>query len=609
LKGSCHGFDLREPGFVENIPANQQSLYLYNDTWLTWPTDVDVVRGPIVADEFDRIYYTGDGAPKVLGTDGGAPEVYDLGIPSPTTAPTIEAQTKPEGGYTRAWNFFYEEPDGRQVDQGTMVEGVDVIELEVGIEYEVTDFETKFPKNDASPDAVFVMWFEGTDTANGSNLGRVYGSISSYTSNNDFVLQGAAATAEQVNEMDDATFTLTFDTSHASEYTVDRAYLYTFVSEWGEEGPPSPASEVVAIEPTQDAFLSDLEDAPAGDYQITSKRIYRTVTGASGQATFQFVAEIDIATGTYLDTLRDEQTAEALPSLGWDTPPDDLIGIVSMANGFFAAFKAGGKDVYFSEPNHPHAWPSEYIISVDYPIVGLGSHENSLLIATEGFPYLATGVTPEFMTLQRLLNRMSCVSKRSIVNVGGAIVYASSDGIVLNVGADITMLTKPYYTEEEWREVLPETMIGSFEDERLFVFSDNTTLIFDLDAQRSLLVSNDVRIEGAYNDIESDTLYMIQGSTITDWEGGSETKNLRWRSKRFVFNRVSDFTTGRILSDGYPVTFRLFAEGAEVHEQTVPDDESFSIPTLRQEREWNVEVETQYNVTELVLADRRGLAV
>ena len=595
---------IREPGTVENIAAGQKSLYLHNDEFLTFTGDVDVVRGPIVADAFDRIYFTGDGVPKVLGDDDGVQKIFDLGIPKPTQTPTVTPQQKAEG-FTREWNFFYQEPDGRQVDLGTMIEGVNVIEVTPNKVYRVTSFLATFPKVTASVDAIFVMWFEATDPGSGANLGRVYGSISAYTGNNDFVLSGAAATADQENTVD-VLFTLKFDTSRASDYTVDRSYVYTFVSVFGEEGPPSEPSIVTAIDPTQDADIGNLQTSVVGNFEIVKKRIYRTVTGTAG-ATFQFVAEVDIGTPSFLDELDDAQTAEALPSEDFDPPPADLAGIVSMANGFFAAFKAGSKDIYFSFPNFPHAWPTEFIISVDYPIVGLGAQENSLLIVTEGFPYLSTGVTPEFMTLQKLLARHAGVSKRSITNVGNAIAYATNDGVVLNVGADITLMSKKYFTEEEWRLTNPETMIGDFEDDRLFLFSDSTTLIFEFEQERSLLVTTDEAIDGSYNDVETDSLFMIQGSTITKWESGTIIKTMKWRSKVFVFKRVSDFSTGRILSDGYPVTFRLFSDSTQVHEQIVANSDSFTVPVQRQEREWQVEVESAFNVTELLLADRRGL--
>jgi hypothetical protein len=61
------------------------SIYRHQDTWLAWATPVNASPGPVAQ---DRLYYTGDGAPKMRV--GGV--VYPLALPPPNTAPTIEAQ-------------------------------------------------------------------------------------------------------------------------------------------------------------------------------------------------------------------------------------------------------------------------------------------------------------------------------------------------------------------------------------------------------------------------------------------------------------------------------------------------------------------------------------
>lgn len=66
--------------------------------WLHWTGDVNVARGFVQNDTSDRVYYTGDGVPKVtdvtMAVAGGTNypmTFYNLGVPFPTTAPTLAA--------------------------------------------------------------------------------------------------------------------------------------------------------------------------------------------------------------------------------------------------------------------------------------------------------------------------------------------------------------------------------------------------------------------------------------------------------------------------------------------------------------------------------------
>lgn len=84
-------------------PVSEQSMFRLGQGlaetqyWLTWGTDVDVARGQIANDTTERIYYTGDGVPKVtditMAVSGGGTNYpnnsYTLGVPKPVNAPTL----------------------------------------------------------------------------------------------------------------------------------------------------------------------------------------------------------------------------------------------------------------------------------------------------------------------------------------------------------------------------------------------------------------------------------------------------------------------------------------------------------------------------------------
>jgi hypothetical protein len=96
------------------------------------------------------------------------------------------------------------------------------------------------------------------------------------------------------------TLTVTGGTS----ITISRAYIVTFLSAYDEEGPPSPAALGTGFIDATWALTAipvpTLADRGT-DRNITRKRIYRTITGTTGVATFFLVDEIDATVTSYTD--------------------------------------------------------------------------------------------------------------------------------------------------------------------------------------------------------------------------------------------------------------------------------------------------------------------
>lgn len=82
------------------VPAGARSFYRHRDEWLSWPVRVSLCTG--VTDD-DRLYYTGDGVPKMRA--GGV--VYPLALPAPS-APALAVDGTASGDpresfYVRTW--------------------------------------------------------------------------------------------------------------------------------------------------------------------------------------------------------------------------------------------------------------------------------------------------------------------------------------------------------------------------------------------------------------------------------------------------------------------------------------------------------------------------
>jgi hypothetical protein len=74
------------------LVANADSLFLYNDThWFSWVGGVNAVNSIVAQDQYQRVYFTGNGVPKYtnssIATGAGALPFasYELGLPEPSS--------------------------------------------------------------------------------------------------------------------------------------------------------------------------------------------------------------------------------------------------------------------------------------------------------------------------------------------------------------------------------------------------------------------------------------------------------------------------------------------------------------------------------------------
>lgn len=353
-----------------------------------------------------------------------------------------------------------------------------------------------------------------------------------------------------------------------------RVYVYTYVSSLGEEGKPSPPTKVV-VSQSGSVALSGLASAPAGNYNIASKRIYRAQQTANGSAVYLFVAEIPIATATYNDTILSTDLKEPLPSLDYDMPPATMKGIIAGTNGVAAAFN--GYDVLFCEPYLPYAWPIKYRLTADYPIVGLGHFGTSFVVLTTGTPYLITGVHPSQMSMEAIELAQACVAKKSIVSIGGAVVYASPDGLVSIGAGGSRVITEQHFTRDEWQALNPASIEAyCIDNQYVATFSGGGGFILDLGLDKANYTTFDDTVTAGYVDPINDALYLCIAGNIQKFHAGA-AKTYTWRSKKFQLYGAYMYPLARIDADAYPVTFKAYADGVLVHTQVVANAESFRL--------------------------------
>ena len=380
-----------------------------------------------------------------------------------------------------------------------------------------------------------------------------------------------------------------------------RVYIFTYVNSWDEES--TPYAETDMAPSTEDVYPGEsvVVTMPTGslsNVNVTKKRIYRSATGSTNTNYF-FVAEVPLATATYTDSLSGDSLNEVLPSLTWVQPPTTLKGLVGMANGVMVGFS--GNDVYFSEPFRPFAWPVQYRLTVGWPVVGLGVIDTTVVVLTKGRPYFIQGSHPDSMVMIEADVNQACISKRSIVSMGGYVFYASPDGLVALAPGGSTVVTESMFDKYTWQSLSPEDLLGCMYENQYVGFFDATSgnggFVYDMVAKTWNFHS--IYVVGAFNDLKNDALYVIKEADTELWKWDTGTAlSYTWKSKKFTFSEPKAFSCYRVQAEAYPVTMKIYRDSASIVNLSVTDDALRRLPSgLGTDWEFQLEGNTEvYNV-------------
>lgn len=384
---------------------------------------------------------------------------------------------------------------------------------------------------------------------------------------------------------------------------VTRSYVYTYVSDYGEEGPPSPPTTITGkIDDTYAIGCTPPALADTGVVRnITKLRIYRTVTDITGTAEFYRIAELTLPNVNFNDTYTDDVVTlnQILESTDWSGPPSDLDGFVLMPNGIMAGWRGGEyAEVWFSEPFRPHAWPAKYVQTLEYPVIGMGVSNQTLVACTAAYPVTLQGVHPGYITASKLTSHEPCVSRGSILSTPEGVYYASTNGLVLVIPGQVTNITKDIVSKDKWNKLLTIPKLraarlgmsyfaygvaqaGIFQGD---TFQNDAFVIGNTDGATTGVVINptsqrvafsmleaETPVMNCYNDPWSGEVFIISGDKvrwldIANAAAGHHT--MSWVSKIFQANETKNFAAARVFfkkispaPNDQPV-FRYYVDGA-----------------------------------------------
>lgn len=636
----------RESTLEQSVSAATQAIHRHNGTWLTFTSRASAAQGPI-AD--NRLYIMGDGAPRVRLDVKGSPTELPLalhGPPQPPTATPVDPQTDPvlndpaEAIDLSGYNVADGEAEGSGVPQRlvivrqpapgisgkTLVTQPAVLVLDEFGEI-CTEFDGLTVSVAVAPD------FQGTVTGVTTKAPDTNGvvrfeelAVSSPSLDDGVVLEFYARGITAV--FSDKIYL------PPDQYKIakDIVFAYTYVTEFDEESVPSIPSAPVLWYPDLEIEVAEFT-FPQIDRRINRVRIYRSETSLSGVTDLYFVQEITLINphtiemsvpgGKFTYLQENHPIAEILPSNDYDPPEDDLEGLVAMPNGMMAAFR--GRELVFSEPYIPHAWPVRYRLTVDSAIMGLVPMGSALAIITADKPYVAQGLHPSSMIMEKIDQSMPCVSKGSVVDLGYGAAYASHRGIVsIQPGGGATVISEALFSREQWRMFRPSTIVATaYEGRYLFSYQDSTdddevrTGLLDLTGQIPFFSNVGMAAKAWFEDAATGELFYIPADAdeIRQWDAvGALPITYLWKSSVIRTNAFVNFGALLVRTDApnHTVTVDLelnvYADGQKIATITNPD-QAARLPSGFLAQDWQVEAKGNATITGIYIAgDIMGLA-
>lgn len=465
--------------------------------WMTWPQDVDVVKVPFSAESESRYCWTGDGEPRMAKhADAAAGGLNDyphtsfaLGIPTPQEKPAVTAS----GGVssTSVTRFYCCTFYSQYAEESAPSPISASISGKVDGTFAVTNLPD-LPVNNGTMTGLYAAG-ETTFACATKHWLRPY----------DPVIVGQAQLTVK---------TVVSPTSFVVEgdYSVETAWAR--LAPWNVTG--------------------------------MKRRLYRT-TGSSGS--WQLVAD-DVTGATYNDTLTDSQIlGDELISEGWEPPDPRMTCLGVHASG--ALYGVFDKVLCLSEPLQPHAWPKKYRQTTDSIIVGAAAFSSSIVLATQGSPHVATGVEPVSMGCEPIRSLYPCLSKRSVISVGDAVVYASAHGLVAIGASGLSLFSEPFFTRDEWLPLNPASMFCAFSNGRVLCAfksneGNNGILVFD----NGQLTQASLDVSEIYADEETGDVFLGMADGIYLYDSATQSYPMRsaYRSRELVFAKPCDLGVGKI---------------------------------------------------------------
>jgi hypothetical protein len=385
----------------------------------------------------------------------------------------------------------------------------------------------------------------------------------------------------------------------------NNVYVAVAVNAFNEEGVPTEPLSVAVRAGEQFSVTARVDNG--GDYVPVEKIAFYRASGESGQ--YFLVAEVPVdADGlvSWVDTV-DEPTGTILSSATWDLPPEGAGNLTYVNNGFFCV--SSGKELVFSEPYRPHAWP--YRMLFPYDVVGVVAIESGLLVTTTSQTWLVMGSHPSEMSQQLLPSEQQGWSSTAMARVLGAAVFASNDGLVTTFGGQPSLNeSQQLFARQDWmrfmgwrkaflRMAAHDGMLLGVADPAYLdngveppggavLMAAEDAFLLRLDEAAGMLCRVDAGepLYGVTVVDGVDTLYVSMATGIAEFGAGAPLDK-EWVSRTYVFARPVSFGACVVEGEG-PGGFALLRDGEVKFFRAFDGAVHFRLPAIAPSKRWAV---------------------
>ena len=260
-----------------------------------------------------------------------------------------------------------------------------------------------------------------------------------------------------------------------------------------------------------------------------------------------------ITNDSFLDDFDYLNLVDPLLTDDYDQPDSAMTGLTLAQNNMIAGFFEN--QLCFAEPNKPWAWPIKYRTTFEHDIVALSSVGGALLVLTDRYAYRISGNDPATLATVRLDKAYPCLSKRSVVNMGYGVLYATYGGLAMwTPKTGLTLATTYIHDWDTWEEeVDPSTIVGIFHNDKYMGAHSTGSFIFERDDKvGGYYTTAGHKFNSAWLDASDNALYTVSDDlgNVTQW--GSSTWPIRpmeWKSQTIVTKDYLNLGAARIVAD------------------------------------------------------------